>query len=179
MASLQLCPLSEHFDEDEISQLEVLLAEAGAAPLDIDEAGETRFVGSNLDDSLFAEMVDRLDVNDVGCEIFVPPQFDEVFELKGQKIGSSHALLDVLDQLREELLIPDDEVEDSPLDDDDDDAPLDDDDEFADDFEDDDVGADEPESIELRDKELQHVWKSMYQGAKASIAEGLCLFLKP
>jgi len=169
MASIELSPIQDHLDEDLVQELEEALADADASPLDVDEDAESILLDSDLDDDLIAEIMDRLEMHDAAAEIYVPPDFEEVFEIGGYHIASAHMLLLVLQEMREELFVDDD----------------DDDDELGDLDEDYDYDSEEngpaeddaEEPFEFKEKQLRHVWRLLHSGARTCVKRGVCLFI--
>jgi hypothetical protein len=173
MASLELTPLSEHLDDDEIEALASALAETGAGALDVDEDGDPLVLDSALDDDIFADFLDRLEANEASCDIYLPVEFEDAIEVGGQKVGSAQALMLVLESMKEDFFVEDDEDEDEGGEEDE-----------LDDF--DDLDEDETAGIydgggdggiELKDEELRKMWRQMYRGAKSAIARRLALFV--
>jgi hypothetical protein len=173
MASLELTPLSEHLDDDEIEALASALAETGAGALDVDEDGDPLVIDSALDDDIFADFLDRLEANEASCDIYLPVEFEDAIEVGGQKVGSAQALMLVLESMKEDFFVEDDEDEDEGGEEDE-----------LGDF--DDLDEDETAGlydgggdggIELKDEELRKMWRQMYRGAKSAIARRLALFV--
>lgn len=173
MASIQLSPILEHLPQNEVRTLEAALEEAGANPLDVDETAESLFLDSDLDEDLFAEILDRLELHDAACDIYVPPDFEEIFTIGDNRIGSAHMLLLVLEEMREELFVEEDEDED-----DEDVGDVDDDYDYDLDDETLHADSDEEDPYELKDKQLQEIWRLMRTGAKMCIKHGVCMFIK-
>jgi hypothetical protein len=182
MATLELSTLSDKLDDDELKRLLAVYAvQTDGGPLDIDEVAEQAVLDNGIDDVNFDDFLDKLDANDASADIYLPTDFEEIFEVGELRVGSAHALLLVLENLREDFAAEDEEVEDVEIEEDesvfevDDDEVLeldDDDDEGADD-----LLADEESPVGMKEEALRHIWKMMYQGAKASIRRGLCLFV--
>jgi hypothetical protein len=169
MASLELSPLADQLEDDEIKDIVAALREVGASP-DLDDNADSHVLDRGLDDDIFADFFDRLDANDIACDIYVPAEFEESFEVRGYKIGSAHALALFLDELKEDLFVEDDDAEE---------------DEFAEDFDEFDeeegdvVGDDADDAIELKDQAFRHLWKLMHRGAKTAMTRGVCMFVHP
>ena len=172
MASLELTPLSEHLDDDEIEALAGALAETGAGALDVDEDGDSLVIDSALDDDIFADFLDRLEANEASCDVYVPMEFEDSVEVAGHKVGSAQALMLVLESMKEDFFVEDDEDDEAE------------EDELAGDL--DDLDEDEAAgmidtggdgAIELKDEELRSMWRQMYRGAKTAVARRLALFV--
>lgn len=170
MASIELSPIQDHFEEDLVQELEEALADADASPLDVDEDAESILLDSDIDDDLIAEIMDRLEMHDAAADIYVPPDFEEVFEIGGYRIASAHMLTLVLQEMRDELFLDDDE-EDGAADE------LD--DEY--DYGEENTGAaddgDVEEPFEFKEKQLRHVWRLLHSGARVCVKRGVCLFI--
>jgi hypothetical protein len=169
MATIELAPISEHLDGDQIKALKAALAEAGAGALTGDEHAEHVVLDRNVDDDVLKDFMDRLDANDGAADVYLPIDFEDILEVDGLKIGSAHALELVLDSLKEDFFVDDED------DDEDDDDGGDDEDDDEDD--DDEIG-DEDEDDEVKDVRLQHIWKSMAKGAKQATKKSVCLFVR-
>jgi hypothetical protein len=169
MATLELSTLSEHLEADQIKAVKKALAEAGAGALTGDDHAETSVLDRNVDDDVLTDFMDRLDANDAAADIYVPVDFEDVIEVDGLRIGSTHALDLILDSLKEDFFVTEED------DDEDDDEDAGDDDDEDDDEAD--LEADDEEDS-LKDVRLQHVWKLLSKGAKTATKKGLCLFVR-
>lgn len=171
MATLELSILSDKLDDDELAVVMSAYEETDAGPLDIDEVAEQAVLDNGIDDDMFDDFVDKLEANDAAADIYLPTDFDEIFEAGDLRIGSSHALLLVLENLREDFA-PDDDGDSEEEEGFDEDAL---------DYEDEDdtsgLFGDDESPVEMKEERLRHIWKLMYQGARASIRRGLCLFV--
>ncbi len=171
MASLELTPLSEHLDDDEIEALKGALAEAGAGPFDVDEDGDPVVIEGALDDDIFADFLDRLEANEASCDIYVPMEFEDAVEVGGQRVGSAQALMLVLESMKEDFFVDEDEEGEEEQD------------ELAgefDDMEEEDAGiyeAGSESAIELKDEELRKMWRQVYRSAKSAVTRKLALFV--
>lgn len=155
MAEIDIMPLSERLSDEEIAELAAALVEAGAPrlPRESDEGSVT--VSDDIDDDLMTEFLDRLEAHDIACDIYLPIEFDGRVSVEDYDVGSAQALLDVLDELRDDLF---DEGEDEDEEEDDDDLDA----------------IDEDEEAILQAK-LRGVWKLMHAGAQAAIDRRLPL----
>jgi hypothetical protein len=174
MPSLELCPLSEHFEEDQIETLAEELEAADAAPLDLDDTVQSEILEQDFDDDIFADFWDQIEANDAGCDVYLPIDFEDTIVIADRRVGSSHALMLVLSNMKEDRSIADD-------DDDGDDEGVDIDDELEefDDYgsEDEHFAGDEEGTIELKDEQLRQVWKIIQRAARLSISKNLPLFV--
>src|SRR5690606_25932482 len=124
----------------------------------------------DLDDDVITDFIDRLDANDASADIYLPIDFEDILDVDGFRIGSIHALILVLDSLKEDFFVDDEEDEDE-----------DEDVDYEDDEEDDEgsdlFGADDDE-VEVKDERLRHIWRVMHKGAKAAARKNACLFVR-
>jgi hypothetical protein len=106
MPELRLFPLTEKVSDVHLSALTKELQELGVKEfpepdedvLDLEEP---------LGDDQLTDFMDRLEAHDLACDIYLPLEFDGTVEVDDQNVGSAYALLDALEELREELSIDD------------------------------------------------------------------------
>ena len=98
----------------------------------------------------------QIDAHDLGAEIYVPLEFEGRVTIGDFRVASSQALLDVLEEMREELSVDADEKEDE---------------EEEDDAEDEDEGT-------VIEAQLRHIWHLVADGATESIEKNLPLHLQ-
>jgi hypothetical protein len=165
MASIEIGPLSHHLDDEEIVAIEQALEDA-EVELELDDDADSTLLEAKIDEDILADFFDQLDANEAACDIYMPGEFEEVVEVGEYRIGSAHALLLVLEEIRDELFEDSDEDEDE--------EPGD----FEDEGPDQAFGRGGGESVhELKDEHLRVLWKSMFKGARSCIREGTCLFV--
>jgi hypothetical protein len=111
MASIEVGPLTNNLDDDEISIIEEALEDADIE-LSLDEDAESRLIEGDLDEDLFAGFYDQLDANGIACDIYLPADFEDVIEVSDFKIGSAQALLLVLDEMRDDVFSTGDDDDD-------------------------------------------------------------------
>jgi hypothetical protein len=156
MAEIELAPLSHRLDEDEVRTLAKLLAEAGAGTLDkVDEHG-SHTIAARISEEALTEFLDRLDAHDLGAEIYMPLEFEGRVTVGDYRVASSQALLEVLEEMREELDVDGDDDEDE---------------------EEEEEDADEDEGTVI-EAQLRHIWHLVADGATESIEKGLPLHLQ-
>jgi hypothetical protein len=167
MASLEIGPLSNFLEDDEIAAIRRGLKEHGAPALD-EDADDARVIEDDLDDDLLADFRDQLEANEAGGDIYLPVEFEDPFDAAGYRLGSAHALLIALANLRDDMGIDDeDDDEDEDVDDEDDE------DEDEDDAFEDDAGA-----IDLKDEHMRHLWRAFHRAATTAIARGVALVIQ-
>jgi hypothetical protein len=166
MANIEIAPLADRLGDDEISELARALTKIGAPKLPEDDDGATT-LAANLDDEVLAEFLDRLEVYDMACEIYLPGEFEGRVEVADKRVGSAPALLEVLEELRDELSLEDDEEEEEGDDDEEDEEEEEDDE--------DDYGKGD---MQLIDEQIRRLWKIIYEGAQAAIDRNLALYVR-
>jgi len=102
MAEIELAPLSHRLDEEEVRTLTKLLTEAGAPPFEKADEHASHTIAARLSEEALTEFLDRLDAHDLGAEIYVPLEFEGRVAVGDYRVASSQALLDVLEEMREE-----------------------------------------------------------------------------
>lgn len=174
MASIEIGSLSQHLDDEEIDAITSAFEDADI-DLDLDDEADRRLIEGNVDDDLLADFLDRLDASGAACDIYMPDDFEDVVEAGGYSVGSAHALMLVLEELQDDLF-----------------SSADDEDEEEDggggggDFGELDDDDDEPqgrygshsESVDIQDEQLRALWKVLYKGARASMRDRQCLFIR-
>ena len=169
MATLELGSLSEHLEVDQIKAVRKALAEVGAPPLPADDHADAAVLDRDIDDDVLTDFFDRLDANDASAEVYLPIDFEDVLDVDGVRIGSLHALILVLESLKEDFFVEEEEDEEEE----EEEAELDDDEEDGSDlFEDDD------DEVEVKDERLRHIWRVLHKGAKTGVRKNVCLFVR-
>jgi hypothetical protein len=155
MAEIEIGPLSERLSDDEIHDLHGRLDRLGVAglPRGDDTGGGKADV---VDSSAMEELLDRLDAHDVACEIYVPVEFDGRVEVAGWRVGSVNALIDALDEVKDELDLEEEEDEEE---------------------EDEDEDEDDPFEMGAKKSELLRCWKHLYDGAQTALEQKLPLLV--
>jgi hypothetical protein len=171
MATVELGPLSEHFEVDQIKALGRVLSEAGAPPLSADDHADLVILDRDLDDDVLTDFFDRLDANDASADVYLPIDFEDVLEVDGLRVGSAHALVLVLDSLKEDFFVEEEDDEEE--------SEEEEDEEYADDEEEAaDLFAEDEDAVELKDERLRHIWRVMHKGAKSAVRKNVCLFVR-
>ena len=156
MAEIEIGPLTDRLSDDEIADLHVRMERMGTPKLPDGDDKEAVPVGEGLDDDVLVEFLDRLDGHDVAAEIYLPVEFDGAIEIADLRVGSAPAMLEVLDELKDELIAEDEEDEDEDEDSDDDDD----------------------EDRRIHGRELKRAWKMFYDGATAAVERKLPLHIR-
>jgi len=157
MAEIELAPLSHRLDEDEMRTLIRKLEEVGAPALGRSDEHASHTIAARLSEEALTEFLDRLDAHDLGAEIYLPIEFDGRVSVGDYRVASTQALLDILEEMKEEL-----------------DVEAEDEDEDEEEEDEDDV-EDEGTVIEAQ---LRHIWQLVADGATESIDKHLPLHLQ-
>ena len=157
MAEIELAPLSHRLDEEEVKTLWRLLSEAGATSVEKADEHASHTIAARLSEEALTEFLDRLDAHDLGAEIYIPVEFEGRVVVGDFRVASSQALMDVLEEMREELNVDAEEEEEDEED------------------EEDDAEEDEGTVIEAQ---LRHIWHLVADGATESIEKNLPLHLQ-
>ncbi len=152
MAEIEIGPLSDRLSEDEINELRGALDRIGAPALPQSDESHARPVG-DVDDEVLTEFLDRLEAHDAACEVYLPVEFDGRVEVADLRVGSAMQLLEVLDEIKDDLAIPEDEEEEEPDEDDD-------------------------EYGEVLQSQLRECWRAFYAGCNATLERHLPLHVK-
>ena len=167
MASIEVGPLTNNLDDEEIAIIEEALEDADIEFM-LDEDAESRLIESDLDEDFFAGFYDQLDANGVGCDIYIPGEFEEVVEVGDFRIGSASALLTALDDMRDEIFAGEG---------DDDDAG-----EFSDFNDDEDsfsrLGTGDDGSGDPQGEYMRYLWKVMAEAARTCISEHTGMYIR-
>jgi hypothetical protein len=156
MAEIELAPLSHRLDEEEMRTLARKLEEAGAPALGRSDEHASHTIAARLSEEALTEFMDRLDAHDLGAEIYLPIEFEGRVSVGDYRVASTQALLDILEEMKEELDV---EAEDE------------DEDEDEDELEDEDEGT-------VIEAQLRHIWQLVADGATESIDKNLPLHLQ-
>jgi hypothetical protein len=155
MAEIEIGPLTDRLTDDEISDLKGRMERMGAPKLPDAEDKEATSVGDGLDDDVLTEFLDRLDGHDAAAEIYLPVEFEGAIEIADLRVGSALFLLDVLDELKDELIAEDEDEDEEDEDDE-----------------------DEDEDRRIHGRELKRAWKLFFEGATAAVERKLPLHVR-
>jgi hypothetical protein len=159
MAEIELAPLSHRLDEEEVKQLAKRLKDLGVADFDRGEDHSNHTIAARLSEEALTEFLDRLDAHDIGAEIYLPVEFDGRVVIGDFRVASTHALGDVLEEMKEELGVDDEE-------------------EAYDDEEEDDDEEEEEDEGTVIEAQLRHIWQLVSDGAAESLDKGMPLHLQ-
>ncbi len=153
MAEIEIGPLTDRLSDEEITDLASEMEKLGAPPLPHADDTAAAAVGGGLEDSVLGEFFDLLEVHDVAAEIYLPVEFEGSVEVAHLRVASAPVLLEVLDEIKDELEIDEDDEAEEP----------------------DEADADR----RLLEAQLRQVWKLFYSGAQVAMERHLPLHVKP
>ena len=159
MAEIELAPLSHRLDDDEMKTLSKLLEEIGAPTAGRSDDHVSHTIAARLSEEALTEFLDRLDAHDLGAEIYLPIEFEGRVTVGDYRVASTQALLDVLEEMREEL-------------------DVDAEDEDEDEEEEEDEDEDDEDEGTVIEAQLRHIWHLVSDGAVESIEKGLPLHIQ-
>jgi hypothetical protein len=157
MAEIELAPLSHRLDDDEMKTLNRSLEELGITGLNKADEHSAHTIAARLSEEALTEFLDRLDAHDIGAEIYLPLEFDGRVTVGDYRVASSQALLEVLEEMKEELDVDSEEEDDEE--------------EEEEEEEDEDEGT-------VIEAQLRHIWHLVADGAVESIEKNLPLHLQ-
>jgi hypothetical protein len=161
MAEIEIGPLADRLGDDELEELNRKLEKLGAPKLPAeDDSGATAV--ASVDGDVLVEFLDRLDAYDLACDIYLPMDFEGRVEVGEIRFGSAAALVEVLEEMKDEIA-PEEEDEDGDEDDDEDEDEDDEDDDYSD--------------LKLIEAKLRRLWKVVYDGAQTALDRRLPLYV--
>jgi hypothetical protein len=152
MAEIEIGPLTDRFSDEEIAELASHLERVGAPQLPKGDESHQTSLGEGLDNTALSEFMDRLEGHDAAADVYLPVEFDGVFEVAELRIGSLPVLLEILEELKDEL---DEEEEEE---------------------EEDEETYDDDQKILAQ--QLRQAWKLFYNGATGATERHLPLHVK-
>jgi len=160
MAEIEIGPLTDRLGDDELAELAGKLERLGAPRLPKEDESAANAV-TEVDGSVLNEFLDRLEAYDLACEIYLPIDFEGRVEIGDYRVGSASALVEVLEEMKDELGEDEDEEEEEE--------------EEADEDEDDED--DEYGDLRLLEAKIRRLWKVVYDGAQAALDRRLPLYV--
>ena len=110
MPEIRLIPLDEVLSTKQLQALERGLADLGVDGVPLGEDADLD-VEEVLTDDQLADFMDRLEARDLACDVYLPVEFEGKLEVGDHGVGSAYALIEALDELREELSIDEEDEE--------------------------------------------------------------------
>jgi hypothetical protein len=160
MSEIELAPLSETLDDDELKTLQKLLEQAGAKYAGGED--QTRHkIATRLDEDAMTEFLDRLEAHDLAADIYVPVEFEGRLHVGDYRVASAQLLVDVLEEMKDELDVDEDKEEYE--------------DEENEEEEEEEEDEDDSTVIEAQ---LRHIWQLVSDGCSESVEKQVPLHLR-
>jgi hypothetical protein len=157
MSEIELAPLSETLEDDELRSLQKLLEQAGAKCSGNED--QTRHtIATRLDEEAMTEFLDRLEAHDIAADIYVPAEFEGRLSVGEYRVASAQLLVDVLEEMKDELDVEDEGEED-------------------DEEEDEDEEEEEDDSTVI-EAQLRHIWRLVSDACNESVEKNVPLHLR-
>jgi hypothetical protein len=158
MSEIELGPVSERLDEEEVKTLGRLLDQAGAKyPLN-DENQTSQIIASRLSEDAMTEFLDRLEAHDIAADMYLPTEFEGRLTVGDYRVASAQTLVDILEEMKEELAVEEDDD-------------YDDEEDEEEDEEDEDEGT-------VIEAQLRNIWRLVNDAAGESVDKGIPLHLR-
>jgi cell division protein YceG involved in septum cleavage len=156
MAEIELGPLSDRLDDDEMKTLNKLLEQAGVRP-SLSDDQTTHTIAKRLSEDAMTEFMDRLEAHDMAADIYLPVEFEGRLHVGDYRVASGVSLSEVLDDMKEELSIEDEDFEKEEEDDEEEEE------------------ADEGTVIEAQ---LRNIWQLVVDACSDSVEKNMALHLR-
>jgi hypothetical protein len=157
MAEIELGPLSDRLDDDEMKTLHKLVEQAGARLAAIDDR-TTHTIAKRLPEDAMTEFLDRLEAHDMAADIFLPVEFDGRLHVGDLRVASAVSLSETLEEMKEELSIEDDEYEEDDADEED--------------------AEDDTEEGTVIEAQLRNIWQLVFDACGEALDKHVALHLK-
>jgi UDP-N-acetylglucosamine enolpyruvyl transferase len=109
MSEIELGPVSDRLDDEELKTLQKLLDQAGAKYNTHDDSQITQTIAARLSEDAMTEFLDRLEAHDISADIYVPAEFEGRLAVGEYRVASTQVLAEVLEEMKEELAVEEDE----------------------------------------------------------------------
>lgn len=160
MSEIELAPLSERLEEDELKSLHKVLEQAGAR-FNGSEDAPKHVIAKRLDEDAMTEFLDRLEAHDIAADIYLPVEFEGRLHVGDYRFASAQTLVEVLEELKDEL-----DVEEEG-------EKFDDDQEEEEEYED-----EEEEEGDVIGQQLRHIWTLVNDACSESLEKQVPLHLR-
>lgn len=157
MSEIELAPLSDRLEDDELKQLMRALEQAGVR-FNAEDDHTTHTIATRLSEDAMTEFLDRLEAHDLAADIYLPVEFEGRVQSGDYRVASAHSLTEVLEELKDELDV-----------DEDDDA------EYEDEEDEEEEEEDEGTVIEAQ---LRNIWQLVSDGCQEALEKGIPLHLR-
>ena len=158
MSAIELAPLADRLDDEEVKLLGKLLEQAGAKMPALDDH-TTHTFAKRLSEEAMTEFLDRLEAHDVAADIYLPLEFEGPITVGDFRVASAFALQETLEEMKEELAIEDDDFEEDEEDEEDEDA-------------------EEVEEGSVIEAQMRNIWQLVADACSESIEKNYPLHLR-
>ena len=158
MSEIELGPVSERLEDEEIKTLHRLLDQAGAKYTAQEEHQTTQTIAARLSEDAMTEFLDRLEAHDMAADIYLPAEFEGRLSVGDWRVASAQSLIDVLEEMKEELAVEEDDHE-----------------EYDDEEEEEEDEAEEGTVIEAQ---LRNIWRLVNDACTESLDKNVPLHLR-
>jgi UDP-N-acetylglucosamine enolpyruvyl transferase len=159
MSEIELAPLSETLDDEELRALQKLLEQAGAR-MSGQEDQVRHKIATRLDEDAMTEFLDRLEAHDMAADIYVPVEFEGRLHVGEYRVASAQLLVDVLDEMKDELDVEEDKEE------------------YEDEEAEEEGEETEEEDTTVIEAQLRHIWKLVSDACNESVEKNVPLHLR-
>jgi hypothetical protein len=153
MSEIELGPLSDRLDDDEIKTLHRLLDQAGAKYSYNDDQQTLQTIATRLSEDAMTEFMDRLEAHDLAADIYLPVEFEGRLSVGEYRVASSQQLVDVLEEMKEELSVDEE-------------------------YHDEEDEEDEPDEGTVIEAQLRNIWRLVNDACSESIDKSVPLHLR-
>jgi hypothetical protein len=158
MSEIELGPVSERLDDEEVKTLGRLLDQAGAKYALNDEKETSQIIASRLSEDAMTEFLDRLEAHDIAADMYLPIEFEGRLAVGDYRVASAQTLVDILEEMKEELAVEEDDN-------------FDDEDEEEDDDEEEEEGT-------VIEAQLRNIWRLVNDACGEALDKGIPLHLR-
>jgi hypothetical protein len=159
MSEIELAPLSETLDDDELRTLQKLLEQAGVR-LSVGEDQARHKIATRLDEDAMTEFLDRLEAHDMAADIYVPAEFEGRLHVGDYRVASANLLVDVLEEMKDELAVEEDKEE------------------YEDEEGEEEEDEEEEEDTTVIEAQLKHIWQLVSDACNESVEKNVPLHLR-
>jgi UDP-N-acetylglucosamine enolpyruvyl transferase len=160
MSEIELGPVSDRLDDEELKTLQKLLDQVGAKYNALDDSQITQTIAARLSEDAMTEFLDRLEAHDISADIYVPVEFEGRLSVGDYRVASTQILAEVLEEMKEELAVEEDE-----------DFEEDEDEEEEDEDEEEDEGT-------VIEAQLRNIWRLVNDACGESVDKSVPLHLR-
>ncbi len=157
MSEIELGPVSERLEDEEIKTLHRLLDQAGAKYSAHEENQTTQIIASRLSEDAMTEFLDRLEAHDMAADIYLPAEFEGRLTVGDWRVGSAQSLIDVLEEMKEELAVEEEDF---------------------DEYDDEEEEEEEPDEGTVIEAQLRNIWRLVHDACADSLDKNVPLHLR-